>query len=78
MIFKQLIPEELLVQYNNIQRMYFHKCRELSEIENALKEYEAEITKYRTFKRIKLKNSKKVLLNKSTKSTTKKKAKKKI
>ena len=57
--------EELIRQYNEIQRIYFLKSRELSEISLALSEYRDAIRNLEKFKiknhiysRIKLKNSK--------------------
>ena len=57
--------EELQKQYNEIQKIYFLKCKELSEIELALLEYKTMISAIqndtkikRKYSRIKLKNSK--------------------
>ena len=64
--------EELIRQYNEIQRIYFLKSRELSEISLALSEYRDAIRDLEKFKiknyiysRIKLKNSKNPKINKN-------------
>lgn len=59
--------EELLKEYNNLQKIYFLKCKELSNLENHIQQFKTEIEIQRKrelkAKRIKLRNSISILKN---------------
>lgn len=59
--------EELLKEYNNLQKIYFLKCKELSNLENNIQQFKTEIEIQRKrelkAKRIKLRNSISILKN---------------
>lgn len=50
--------EQLLKQFNELKKIYFLKCNELTQIEQSIKDYEEHFKKTKNSSRIKLKHNK--------------------
>ena len=50
--------EQLLKQFNDLKKIYFLKCDELTQIQNSIKDYEEHFKKTKNSSRIKLKHNK--------------------